>query len=348
MKHRLYNLVKLALVAVLALSVGSCQKPYEMDLPLAVSRANFTVQQSAGNVFFIVYSQEDWTADFETPIQWAHLSRTSGGNCTQVNISYDENPDLSRGVNIVVRSGNLTRKVYLSQKPGTTGEVSYNVALQSVNLLKDAFSVSLDASTNVPASNVATAKGEVNYVSEGESWIRNIAITEDKVTFDVDENTTGVVRQAIVSITFPVAEWDEPITAMVAVTQSGTTASFGNVPSTVVADPNGINPVSIELAPNFTPSLYDYSVVYSLSYSGEVQNWLRNPVFDAQDYKFTAEPKPNPYPARTATAMFKLMDASGAELDHRSVVVTQDKSDMGTTDGGNDNGEEPKDPEEDF
>ena len=207
----------------------------------------------------------------------------------------------------------------------------------------------INASTNVPAANIAIAKGEVNYVSAGDEWISDIVISEDKVSFEVAENNTGAVRQAIVSITFPVAEWDSPITAMVAVTQSATPASFGQVPTTVVADPNGINPISIELQPSFTPSLYGFGVDYSLSYTdGQVVDWLRNPTIDAKSFKFTAEPKPNPYPARTAVVTFRLLSASGAELSTSTVTITQDKSDMGTTEGGNDNGEEPKDPEEDF
>ncbi len=348
MKKTVYNLVKLALVAILALPVGSCQKPYEMDLPLAVSRAQFTVTKDAGQIFFIVYSQEKWTADFETPVTWAQLSRKSGDNQTQVNVLYDANTDLSRGVNIVVRSGNLTRKVYLSQKAGMSGDISYDIELQSVSLLKDAATVDIAASTNVPASNLALAFGDVNYVSEGEEWIRNVVITDSKMSFDVTENNGGAVRQAILSITVPVASWDTPITAMVAVTQSVDPASFGNVPASVTADPNGINPLSIELLPSFTPSLYGFSVQHSIAYQGESQNWLRNVAVNATTFKFTAEPKPNPNPERTAVATFKLLSSSGDVLDECNVNIVQGQSDMGQTDGGNDTGEEPKDPEEDF
>lgn len=348
MKRALYNIIKLAIVAVLALPVGSCQKPYEMDLPLAVSRAKFTVKREAGQIFFIVYSQDKWTAEFETPVTWAQLSRTSGGNHTQVNVSYDENSDLSRGVNIIIRSGNLTKKVYLSQNAGISGDISYSLEHQALTLLKEPFSVELAAVSNVPAANMDIAVGSVNYVNEGDEWIQNINITAEKVTFDVSENSTGQIRQAIVTITFPVAEWDTPITAMVVVTQNATPASFGSIPSNVAADPNGITPLAVELQPNFTPALYGFHVEYSVAYAGDVQNWLRNLVVDADSYKFVAEPKPNPYPERTATATFKLLDASGKELDVRNVVITQAKSDMGITDGGNDTGEEPKDPEEDF
>ncbi|MBQ2703615.1 MAG: BACON domain-containing protein [Alistipes sp.] len=348
MKRALYNIIKLAIVAVLALPVGSCQKPYEMDLPLAVSRAKFTVKREAGQIFFIVYSQDKWTAEFETPVTWAQLSRTSGGNQTQVNVSYDENSDLSRGVNIIIRSGNLTKKVYLSQNAGISGDISYSLEHQALTLLKEPFSVELAAVSNVPAANMDIAVGSVNYVNEGDEWIQNINITAEKVTFDVSENSTGQIRQAIVTITFPVAEWDTPITTMVVVTQNATPASFGAIPSNVAADPNGITPLAVELQPNFTPALYGFRVEYSVAYAGDVQNWLRNLVVDTDSYKFVAEPKPNPYPERTATATFKLLDASGKELDLRNVVITQAKSDMGITDGGNDTGEEPKDPEEDF
>lgn len=349
MKKALYNLVKLALVAILALPFGSCQKPYEVDLPLAVSRANFTVKAEAGEIFFIVYSQEKWTAEFERPVTWAHLSRTSGDNQTQVNVSYDQNSDLSRGVNIIVRSGNLTKKVYLSQKAGLSGEVSYSLDMQSINLLKESFAVNIAAKTNVPAANLAIATGAVNYISGGDSWIQNVVVTENNVTFDVTENATGELRQAIVEITIPVAAWDTPVTAMVVVAQSADPAGFGVIPTTLAADPNGINAISIDLLPSFTPSLYGFKVSHSIAYTaGEAQDWLRNDVIDEVTFRFTAEPKPNPYPERTATATFKLLGASGEELDTRVVTITQGKSDMGTTNGDNDSGEEPKDPEEDF
>ena len=349
MKKAIYNLVKLALVAFLALPVGSCQKPYEMDLPLAVSRANFTVKKEAGQVFFIVYSQGKWTAEFETPITWAQLSRTSGDNHTQVNVTYDENADLSRGVNIIVRSGDLTEKVYLSQKAGISGDIAYNPEMQSVNLLNGNYSVNIAARSNVPEANMAIATSSVNYVAEGEEWIQNIKIADDKVTFDVLDNKSGVVRQAIVSITFPVAAWDTPIAAMIAVTQVATSATFGAIPESVVADPNGINQLAIELAPTFTPSLYNYRAEFMVSYPvGGVQSWLRNAAIDAKTFKFTAAAKPNPSEERTATLTFNLLDAANKVCDTRVVTVSQGKSDMGATDAGNDSGEEPKDPEEDF
>lgn len=349
MKKVIYNLVKLALVAFLALPTGSCQKPYEMDLPLAVSRANFTVKQNAGQVFFIVYSQQKWTAEFETPITWAQLSRTSGDNHTQVNITYDQNNDLSRGVNIIVRSGNLTRKVYLSQKAGFTGDIAYSLEHPSINLLKEAYAVEIAAQSNVPAANMAIATSNVNYVTEGEEWIRNVVIVEDKVTFDVAENTSGAVRQAIVEILFPVAEWDVPVTAMVAVTQESSLAKFGTLPESLEADPNGINQISIELAPNFTPLLYDYHVDFEISYpEGGSQGWLRNAEIDAESFCFTAAAKPNPSNERTAKLTFKLLDKANKVCDTHEITISQAKSDMGATDGGNNSGEEPKDPEEDF
>lgn len=349
MKKTIYNLVKLALVALLALPVGSCQKPYEMDLPLAVSRANFTVKKEAGKVFFIVYSQQNWTAEFDAPITWARLSRTSGDNQTQVNVEYDENTDLSRGVNIVVRSGNLTRKVYLSQNAGMSGDIAYNPEQQSISLLKEPYAVEIAARSNVPAANMAIAASSVNYVTEGEEWIQNIVVTDEKVTFDVLENASGAVRQAIVQISFPVAAWDEPITAMIAVTQGAAPAAFGSLPESVAADPNGINQLSIELSPNFAPSLYDYRAEYSISYPADgPQDWLRNADLDAETFKFTAAAKPNPAEMRTATITFTLKDKANNVCDTRVVTVTQEKSNMGATDGGNDNGEEPKDPEEDF
>ena len=349
MKKALYNLVKLAIVAILALPVGSCQKPYEMDLPLAVSRANFTVKKEAGQVFFIVYSQANWTAELERPVTWLRLSRTSGSNYQQVNVSYDENADLSRGVNIIVRSGNLTKKVYVSQNAGITGDISYNIEHQSVSLLKGAFTVNIAASNNIPASNFALIEGSVDYITGGEAWIQNISIGEDKLSFDVTENTTGEVRQALLKITVPVAEWDTPVTTMVAVTQGAEGAVFGSIPATVEADPNGINRLSIELAPNFAPAFYQYSVEHSIAYTeGESQKWLRNIALDGANFKFTADPKPNPNPMRTAVVTFVLKDEAGVELDRRMVTIKQDQSNMGTANGGNDNGEEPKDPEEDF
>ena len=349
MKKAIYNLVKLALVAFLALPVGSCQKPYEVDLPLAVSRANFTVKKEAGKVFFIVYSQQSWTAEFDAPITWARLSRTSGDNQTQVNVEYDENADLSRGVHIVVRSGNLTRKVYLSQNAGITCDIAYNPEQQSISLLKEPYAVEIAARSNVPEANMAIATSTVNYVTEGEEWIQNIVVADDKVTFDVMENTSGAVRQAIVQISFPVAEWDNPIAAMIAVTQGAAPASFGSIPETVAADPNGINQLSIELQPNFAPSLYDYCAEYSVSYPADgPKDWLRNAELDAESFKFTAAAKPNPSDTRTATLTFMLKDADNNVCDTRVVTVTQEKSNMGATDGGNDTGEEPKDPEEDF
>ena len=73
---------------------------------------------------------------------------------------------------------------------------------------------------------------------------------------------------------------------------------------------------------------------------------MRNAELDEEAFRFTASAKPNPGEMRTATLTFT--DAANKVCDTRVVTVTQDKSNMGSTSGGNDSGEEPKDPEEDF
>ena len=76
MKHDMIR----ALLAAALLSLGAvaCDKPYEMNLPLAVNQHLITLQKEAGSTHILVWSDGGWSARFDKPIDWGSLNKATG------------------------------------------------------------------------------------------------------------------------------------------------------------------------------------------------------------------------------------------------------------------------------
>ncbi|MBE6174299.1 MAG: hypothetical protein E7147_01985 [Rikenellaceae bacterium] len=352
MNTKIYKMLRTMLLAICCVAAFGCQKPFEMTTSLAVSRDEFHLSKKAGKLYFMIYSTSSWTIELSHEASWLHLSQMSGEGQTQIDIEYDANTDLSRMVEIIVRSGAESKRVLVAQAKGVGNDIYYNLDLMVLKMLSPSKSITVAADTNVPEANLTTGFAEVLYGDEeAAGWINNVAVAADNVSFDVAENATTVERTAVVKIVFPVATvlGDVDVTATLTVQQSAQSAAFGVVPTEYEADPNGEILVTIPLNVNFVPTMYpDYKVVYTLTdEAGAEVTWLRNCRISEGMESFIASPKVNKDPQRTAILRLTLVDASEQELDTRSVTITQGQSDMNASDTDIDQ-PEIKDPEEDF
>ena len=352
MNMKIYKMLRTMLLALCCVAAFGCQKPFEMTTPLAVSRGEFHLTKKAGKIYFMVYSTSSWTIELSHEASWLHLSQMSGEGQAQIDIEYDANNDLSRMVEIIVRSGEHTKSVLVAQAKGVGNDIYYNLDLSTLKMLSLSKSIAVTAETNVPEANLVMGYADVLYGDEENTgWINNVVVAADNVTFDVAENGSAVERTAVVKIVFPVATvlGDVDVTSTLVVQQSAQSAAFGLVPQEYVADPNGESLVNIPLNVNFVPTMYpDYKVVYTITdEAGAAVTWLRNSRITEGMESFVASPKVNKDPQRTAILRLAIVDAAEQELDTRTVTITQGQSDMGATDTEVGT-PEIKDPEEDF
>lgn len=255
--------------------VSGCQRPYEMDYDFALNRDQLRFPKGESKAYFLVYSKSSWTVDFETPVEWARLSRTEGTGNGQVMVMCDANDAASRGVNIIVTNNDGTTKIiYLSQQSviseGEKDEYVYKLKDSKINLLRKGTSVSVGVSTKIPDS---MFEG-ITYRLEPESaadWIKDVNATASGITCVVDDYVGTEGREAVVGVYFPAAEWDETrITAFLTISQSPDVAQI-ILEDTYSIAPFVNDPVSIPL--DFNWDMQQYSYDYS-SFTFSDDSWL--------------------------------------------------------------------------
>ena len=68
---------KAILIITSILLLASCDKPYQLDLPLSVAQRKISLTKDAGSTHILVYADGDWTAAFTEPVNWASLNKVS-------------------------------------------------------------------------------------------------------------------------------------------------------------------------------------------------------------------------------------------------------------------------------
>ena len=112
MKHTFRTILAAAVAAV---AVFSCDKPFELDLPLAVNNHKLTLQKEAGSTHILVYANGPWTAEFSRNIEWASLNKLSGEGNNDLVLSYSANYGISRNVGIILSAGALKDTISITQ-----------------------------------------------------------------------------------------------------------------------------------------------------------------------------------------------------------------------------------------
>ena len=121
MKNDMKNMMRI-LAVVSALALASCQKPFEKHYDLSVD-SNAYVLPYTGDTFPVyVYCSGEWTAEFDVEADWIRIvdDTDSGKGTGVVRITYRDNDDALREVNLILRSGGFTQTVNISQKYNST------------------------------------------------------------------------------------------------------------------------------------------------------------------------------------------------------------------------------------
>ena len=187
------------ILASAAVLLTACQQNLEFlhDLTLSNTTVNMPAQESWHVV--AVYSNDDWTAFFPEPVEWASLDVVKGeAGIGRLQLDCTENLGLKRSVKVVVKSGTLTDTLKVNQYSGVkTPEFAF--AKSSVEISGEAVHVSVGLSTNlgqdVERAVVSVSDAQGNAVD----WVSAVDVTPDAVTFNVKRAAEN--REAVLLLT---------------------------------------------------------------------------------------------------------------------------------------------------
>ena len=101
------------------LAFASCDRPFTLELPLAVDSNEYILSSKEGEARIFFYTTMPWNIVLEPDeCSWGTLSRTSGTGSEAVEeilFTYQENLDPDRKVTLVINAGDLQEKITISQ-----------------------------------------------------------------------------------------------------------------------------------------------------------------------------------------------------------------------------------------
>ena len=120
MRSMVSKSIKIVLPFIAALlAIFSCEKPFSLNLPLAVDSHEYKLDSKAGEARIFFYTTRTWNLSLEpSDCSWASVSRTSGDgkeDVEEIMFTYESNPDPDRQVTIVITAGDLQEKITMSQ-----------------------------------------------------------------------------------------------------------------------------------------------------------------------------------------------------------------------------------------
>ena len=205
---------KVILIITSILLLASCDKPYQLDLPLSVAQRKISLTKDAGSTHILVYADGDWTASFTEPVSWASLNKVSGYGNNDLVFTYSANFGIARRVGIVLAKDELRDTVVLTQA-GMISTPIYEPQVSQVPLFNTAGTAVVNATGNLLHCADAVyayaiypkADGtEEEVLIDGEDsdpnhWISSFEAEHNKFRFNVNANASGSERAAKLRLT---------------------------------------------------------------------------------------------------------------------------------------------------
>ena len=209
---KIRNIISFLLPAALVL-LPSCDKAFELKLPLAVDSHRLKLSQEEGSTHILVYADGAWTASLDRELSWASLDRTSGEGNLEVVFSYGENLGIARQALLILTKDSLRDTVRLIQSGPVTAP-SYRFA-SAVNYIavgggRASFPVSGNLEHSTDAIRVAAVfeDGGVRDTvalnkaeTDNGHWITAAEPLADRLVLTLDYNVTKAERSAAILVT---------------------------------------------------------------------------------------------------------------------------------------------------
>ena len=111
---------KAGLSVVAALFVfWACDKPFALDMPLAVDSHEYTLSSKAGVARIFFYTNRAWTLTLDpADCAWASVNKTAGDgkeDPVEILFTYEKNADPDRQVALVITAGDRQERITMSQ-----------------------------------------------------------------------------------------------------------------------------------------------------------------------------------------------------------------------------------------
>ena len=225
MKHDKISIRVLLAAALLALGAAACDKPYEMNLPLAVNQHTINLKKDAGSTHILVWSDGDWTARFDKPIDWGSLNKVTGAGNSDVVFTYAANYGISRTVGLVLEKGALRDTIHINQDgpytiagEGSHSDYGVNFTSAVTALIQPGARLRAPFKATVPYSQgsfsvqteflaedgssqgVVTFGQEVPDTMKVTPWLTVEEIRQDAVVYSVTDNNSGALRTAVITL----------------------------------------------------------------------------------------------------------------------------------------------------
>ncbi len=190
--------LKTILVSLLsaALAVLSCNRPFELDLPLAVNSREIDLDNLTGSTHILVYADGTWNVKFSEAVEWASIDRLTGNGNSEIVLSYAANFGLPRRLAIAFSRNELVDTIVVNQA-GAFSEPSLSWPCDSVVLSKDSGKVEFEIASNLYYS-LQNVDCKVNYKAVKSDWISDVQFDGRKLSMAVSENAATEARRASV------------------------------------------------------------------------------------------------------------------------------------------------------
>ncbi len=305
-----------ACVVAALCAFASCMKETVYDNPLALSAVRNELSAEGGSTPVLVFANEPWTAYLPSSCGWASLEKTEGTGLGEFIFNFEENTGVARKTLVTVTTGGHTSYIEMVQKSGA-GDAVIKFPYSSVSVAAVSGQATIPFESNIPQSETAGITASAVSSSGGEvSWIGDLTVYPDRVTFRLDGNAGGQKRSAVISLRYEDA--------------SGT-QTMKNVTLTQTADP-----ASLQFDPSVTGVMFNsmgtvvklpFSTNLSLFVPQLVQNavsskdWARIEVTDATSPEIVVNIDPNPGSARVCRIGTHYTDADGGTIYFEYLLV---------------------------
>ena len=121
-----YRIMKRGAAVVLAVfALLSCDRPFSLDLDLAVDSHDYTIGSKAGQARIFFYTNRSWSLSLEPAgCSWGSVNKTSGNgkdDVEEILFTYEQNTDVDRDATIVIKAGSKQERIRIFQ-PGVAKE----------------------------------------------------------------------------------------------------------------------------------------------------------------------------------------------------------------------------------
>ena len=117
MVSKLLNKGLLLIAALLAFS--ACEKPFKLDIPLAVDSHEYKLRAKAGQARIFFYTNRPGSiATDPGECSWIAINKTSGSgeeDVEEIVITYEQNEEPDRQVTLIITAGDLQESITLFQ-----------------------------------------------------------------------------------------------------------------------------------------------------------------------------------------------------------------------------------------